>query len=411
MLPLEKIIVLSFGTGGVVPDAGKILGELGADVIKIESRDNLDFMRTIGPDKNSIAGFNEANRSKRSFGVNLKTENGKELVRQLIKKADIIAENFRGGVMKSLGFDYERARKLNPKIIYISSQGFGGGGPYSDFQAYGPMLSSASGMLSIWAQPDDPYPVGSNSPLPDHMASKHVVIAAIAALDYRRRTGKGQFIDMAQTEVAASLLGEHYLDFTFNGRVVKPMGNRSVFAAPHGCYPCSGADEWCAITVFTDDEWQSFCKAIGDPPWTGDTKFANVLGRLKNVAELDAFVSEWTAARDSHQVMETLQSAGVAAGVVQRATDTIDDPQLKWLGAVIELDHPVVGKRLYPGIPFKLSGISTPESKPAPLLGQHTEEICGQLLGMKEEEIKRLMDEDVLNTPANDRGGSTSMFG
>ena len=227
MLPLEKVKVLSFGTGGVVPDAGKIFGELGADVIKIESKDNLDFMRTIGPDINNIAGFNEANRSKRSFGVNLKTEKGKKIVRKLIMVADILLENFRGGVMPSLGFGYEKVRKLNPKIIYVSSQGFGGGGPYSEFQAYGPMLSAASGMLSIWAQPDDPYPVGSNSPLPDHMASKHVVVAALAALDYRRRTGKGQFIDMAQTEVAVSLIGEHYLDYTFNNRIAKPMGNRS----------------------------------------------------------------------------------------------------------------------------------------------------------------------------------------
>jgi len=276
VLPLEDVKVLSFGTGGVVPDAGKILGELGADVIKIESKDNLDFMRTIGPDINNIAQFNEANRNKRSFGVNLKTEKGKELVSRLVKWTDILLENFRGGVMKSLGFDYGNVRKLNPQIIYVSSQGFGGGGPFSDFQAYGPMLSAASGMLSVWAQPDDPYPVGSNSPLPDHMASKHAVIAALAALDYRSRTGKGQHIDMAQTEVAVSLIGEHYLDYTYNNRVAKPMGNRSAYAAPHGCYPCKGADEWCTIAVFTDEEWRNFCSVMGDPAWTRDPKFASL---------------------------------------------------------------------------------------------------------------------------------------
>ncbi|MCK5643707.1 MAG: CoA transferase, partial [Gammaproteobacteria bacterium] len=344
VLPLENIKVLSFGTGGVVPDTSKILGELGADVIKIESKDNLDFMRTIGPDINNIAGFNEGNRNKRSFSVNLRSERGIELVSQLVKMADILVENFRGGVMKSLGFDYENVRKLNPEIIYVSSQGFGGGGPFSDFQAYGPMLSAASGMLSIWAQPDDPYPVGSNSPLPDHMASKHVVIAALAALDYRRRTGKGQFIDMAQTEVAASLVGEHYLDYTMNKRVAKPMGNRSSYAAPHGCYACKGEDEWCAIAVFTDQEWHSFCDAIGNPAWTKDPKFADLLGRLQNVDELDKMIAEWTATLDAPQVMETLQAAGVAAGVAQRAPDCLADPQLKWDGAIIELDHPVAGK-------------------------------------------------------------------
>jgi benzylsuccinate CoA-transferase BbsF subunit len=411
VLPLENVKVLSFGTGGVVPDAGKIFGELGANVIKIESKDNLDFMRTIGPDINNIAGFNEANRSKKSFGVNLKTEKGKQLVSKLIKWTDILLENFRGGVMKSLGFDYENARKLNPKIIYVSSQGFGGGGPYSDFQAYGPMLSSASGMLSMWAQPDDPYPVGSNSPLPDHMASKHVVIAALAALDYRRRTGKGQYIDMAQTEVAVSLMGEHYLDYTYNRRIGKPMGNRSTYAAPHGCYPCKGADEWCAITVFTDEEWHNFCSAMGNPEWTENPKFANLQNRLKNVAELDAHIQEWTSTLDAYVVMETLQAAGVAAGVVQRAPDTLADPQLRWLGSIVELDHPVAGTRLYPGVPFRMSGSSPMTSTPPPLLGQHTEEICREVLKMSDEEIQQLVKEDILHTPANTQGTGKSMFG
>jgi benzylsuccinate CoA-transferase BbsF subunit len=401
MLPLEKVKVLSFGTGGVVPDAGKILGELGADVIKIESKDNLDFMRTTGPDINNVAGFNESNRNKRSFGVNLKTEKGKKLVSKLIKWADVILENFRGGVMKSLEFDYESARKLNPQIIYVSSQGFGGGGPYSDFQAYGPMLSSASGMLSIWAQPDDPYPVGSNSPLPDHMASKHVVIAALAALDYRRRTGKGQYVDMAQTEVAVSLIGEHYLDYTYNKRIGKPMGNRSSYAAPHGCYPCKGTDEWCAITVFTDEEWHNFCNAMGDPDWTKDSQFVDLRSRLKNVAELNEHIKKWTSTLDANVVSETLQAAGVAAGVVQRVTDSLADPQLRWLGSFVELKHPVAGARLYPAIPFRMSGASAMKSTPAPLLGQHTEEICRNLLKMSDEEIKHLLEEDVLHNPAN----------
>lgn len=411
MLPLENVKILSFGTGAVVPDAGKILGELGADVIKIESKDNLDFMRTIGPDINNIGQFNEANRSKRSFGVNLKTEKGVEIVSQLVKIADILLENFRGGVMKSLGLDYENVRKLNPQIIYVSSQGFGGGGPYSDYQAYGPMLSAASGLLSIWAQPDDPYPVGSNSPLPDHMASKHAVVAALAALDYRRRTGRGQFIDMAQTEVAASLIGEYYLDYTFNKRITKPMGNRSPYAAPHGCYACKGTDEWCAIAVFSDEEWKSFCDAIGNPDWTKDSKFADLLGRLNNVDELDKKVGEWTATLDAHVVMETLQAVGVATGEVQRAPDTLADPQLKWDGAIVELDHPVSGKRLYPGVPFRMSATPPLESTPAPLLGQHTEEICRDLLKISDEEIKRLLDEDVLHNPESAKGAGGGMFG
>jgi len=328
----------------------------------------------------------------------------------LIKKADILVENYRGGVMKSLGFDYENVHKMNPDIIYVSSQGFGGGGPFSDHQAYGPMLSAASGMLSIWAQPDDPYPVGSNSPLPDHMASKHVVIAALAALDYRRRTGKGQFIDMAQTEVAANLVGEHYLDYTANKRVPKPMGNRSPFAAPHGCYACSGNDEWCAIAVFTDEEWSSFCDVMGRPQWTEDPKFADLLGRLQNVDELDRMVGEWTASLDAREVMDKLQAAGVPAGVVQRAPDTLADAQLQWLDAIVELDHAVAGKRLYPSIPFKMSGASPVPSRSAPLLGEHTDEICRDLLGISDDDIKQLLDEDILHNPTNTESSGKGMF-
>ncbi|MDM7998720.1 MAG: CoA transferase [Dehalococcoidia bacterium] len=411
MLPLQEVKVLSFGTGGVVPDAGKILGELGADVIKVESKDNLDFMRTIGPDMNNIAGFNEANRNKRSFGVNLKTQRGRDLVRTLVKWADVLLENFRGGVMKNLGFDYDSVRTLNTEIIYVSSQGFGGGGPYSDFQAYGPMLSAASGMLSIWAQPDDPYPVGSNSPLPDHMASKHVVIAALAALDYRRRTGKGQYIDMAQTEVAVNLIGEHYLDYTYNHRISKPTGNRSTYAAPHGCYPCRGNDEWCAIAVFTDEEWRGFCHALGDPEWARDPKFSTLRSRLENVDELDQHIREWTSGLDACVVMEVLQAGGVAAGVVQRAPDALADPQLKWLGSMVELDHPVSGRRLYPGVPFRMSGAPPMPSTAAPLLGQHTEEICRDLLKMPDDEIQRLVREGVLHTPASTKGGEAGILG
>jgi crotonobetainyl-CoA:carnitine CoA-transferase CaiB-like acyl-CoA transferase len=395
MLPLEGIRVISLGTGAVIPDGAKILGELGADVIKIESRKNPDFLKTIGFD----APFNEANRNKRSFGVNLKEEKGREIVRQLIKVSDIVGENFRGGAMKDLGLDYESVRQLKPDIIYISSQGFGGGGPYTEYEAYGPMISAVSGMLSMWAHPDDPYPVGSNAPLPDHMASKQAVVAVLAALDYRRRTGKGQFIDMAQTEVAAGLIGEAYLDYAINRRVPRPIGNRSPYAAPHGCYPCKGEEEWCAISVFTDEEWQRFCEAIANPTWTKDLKFADIVSRLRNVDELDGLVAEWTGNRSAHEVMETLQCAGVAAGVVQRAHDSIDDPQLRWQGAIIELDHPKAGKRLYPGIPFKLSGTPPLRSTPTPLLGQHTDEICRELLKMAEEEVKRLKEKGILEAP------------
>ena len=396
---LQGIIVLDLGTGVAVPDGTRLLAELGAKVIKIESSKNLDFVRTIAAEKNSSAGFNETNRNKLSIGVDLQTEKGKELLKKLIKLADVFAENQRGGVAKSLGFDYESVRKIKPDIVYISSQGFGGGGPHSDYPAYGPMLSAGSGMLSIWKHPEDPYPVGSNSPLPDHMASKQCAIALMAALDYKRRTGKGQYIDMAQTEVAASLIGESYLDYTINKRMPQPKGNRCSYAAPHGAYPCTGIDNWVAISIYTDEEWLNFVKAIGNPKWAGDSKFTTLLGRLKNVDELDKLIAEWTTPRDAWEVQETLQKAGVPAGVVQRAPDTMKDPQILHDKALVELDHPIVGKRLYPNVALKLSGTPALASKPAPLLGQHTDEICRELLHMSDEDIKNLIKEGVLEKP------------
>jgi len=406
MHPLEGIKALSFGTGAAIPDFGKILGELGADVIKIESRDNPDFVRTAGASKDGNPGFNESNRNKRSFGINLKAEKSKEIIKKLIEWADILGENFRGGAMKGLGLDYENVRTMNPRIIYISSQGLGGGGPYHDAQAYGPMVSGASGLMSLWAQPDDPYPVGSTAPLPDHMASKHAVVAVLAALYYRRRTGKGQFIDIAQTEVAADLIGEHYLYYTMTKKLPQRMGNRSLYAAPHGCYRCNNPDDWCTIAVFTDEEWRSFCEAIGNPPWTSDPRFADILGRLKNVDELDKLVEEWTSPRSCHEVMETLQAAGVSAGVVARARDNLDDPQLQYDGAFVELEHPTVETLIYPSPVFRLSATPVAPSIISPLLGQHTEEICREVLGMSEEEVQQLLDEDILNSPANDTGSS-----
>lgn len=394
--PLQGIKVVSFGTGGVIPDFGMILGSLGADVIKVECRENPDFMRTIGGDPDNIPGFNESNRNKRGIGLNLKTERGQQIAMRLVKLADIVGENLRGGVMKSLNLDYESVRQVKPDIIYISSSGYGSGGPYAEYQAYGPMLSAFSGLLSLWCHPTDPYPAGANVPLPDHYASKMLVVAALAALDYRRRTGKGQMVDMSQVEMAANMIGEYYLDYTINERVPQPLGNRSPYAAPHNAYRCKGNDEWCAISIFTGAEWQSFCRAIGGPHWTREAKYADLPSRLKHVQELDKHVEEWTLQHKSREVMIILQNAGVAAGVLYRPAEILDDPQLGWLDAIVEVDHPVAGKRLYPGVPFHISDVTLPPSRPAPLLGQHTEEICREVLKMSPEEISALRDEGVL---------------
>jgi benzylsuccinate CoA-transferase BbsF subunit len=396
-IPLDGIKCIGFGVGIVVPDMGKTLGQLGADVIKIESNIHPDFMRTIVADPNNSPGFNESNRNHRVFGVNLKTDKGKELVGKLVKAADIVIENYRGDVMEALGFDYESVRKIKPDIIYFSSQGFGKSGPYSEHKGYGPTLTASSGVLSLWRQPDEEFGCGGSFPHPDNMAAWQGVLAVLAALDYRRRTGKGQHIDMAQVEVAALLIGEAQLDYIINGRNQEPIGNRSLYAAPHNTYKCKGNDEWCVITVFTSDEWERFCSAIGNPEWTKDPKFSDLYGRLKNVDELDQRIEAWTLKHEPDVVMHTLQAAGVAASTVQRAYDMTNDPQLQWRGAIEEMEHPVSGKRLYPSTPFNMSDMEFRENTPAPVLGQHTEEICRDLLNMTDEEIAKLKEQEILD--------------
>lgn len=396
-VPLEGVRVVAVESGAVGPSLTRALGELGADVIKLEWRGNLDFMRVVvGPDIHRSTGFNEANRNKRSFGVNLKTEKGIEIARQFIKMSDIVVDNWRGGVVEGLGLGYEDVRQFKPDIIYFSSCGAGRGGPYSRRQAYGPLNLAMSGVQYLWSHPDDPYPVGGTIPHPDHVAALYGVVVILAALDYKRRTGKGQFIDMAQTEAAAAMVGESYLEYTMNNRAPEPVGNRNPWAAPHGCYRCKGDDEWCVISVFTNDEWQRFCDVMGNPAWTKRPKFADTPSRLRNVDELDKLIEKWTVTRDPKEVMETLQAAGIAAAKVQRGSDMVNDPQLRELGGIVEVDHAVVGKQFYPGIPFKLSNAPPLKSTPGVLYGEHTEEICREMLGMSDDEIKKLKEEGVL---------------
>jgi benzylsuccinate CoA-transferase BbsF subunit len=228
----------------------------------------------------------------------------------------------------------------------------------------------------------------------DFIAPRANVLALVAALDYRRKTGKGQYIDAAQMESAVPLLGPLLLQYQANAVEAERMGNRSTHAAPHGVYRCKGDDRWCAITVFTDAEWEKFCQAIGRPAWTKLSELATLLGRLKNVDKLDRLVEEWTMGHSPEEVMSLLQGAGVAAGVVQNGRDLDSDPQLKQRHFYWKLDHPEVKSFTYGGMPARLE--KTPyEMKRAPMLGEHNEYVCTQFLGMSDEEFVGLLAEGV----------------
>jgi crotonobetainyl-CoA:carnitine CoA-transferase CaiB-like acyl-CoA transferase len=407
---LKGIRVIEFGTGAAMPDMGRVLGAFGADIIHVEGRSPYDYMRDLTPGRtvNENPGFNDSNRNKRGIVVNLKERKGQELALELVRRCDVVLENFRADVMGKWGLDYESVRKVKPDIVYLSTQGWGGGGPYSGFTSYGPHAPSAGGLLYMWNYFDVDHPGGVALNHPDHIAAKLGLIPLIAALDYRRRTGKGQHIDLAQVEVGAGLIGDNYLEYTVNKQYPLPLGNRSPHAAPHGIYKCRGTvqradnspaeeDRWIAISVFTDHEWRGFCDAIGSPAWTGDPKFATLANRKENEDELDSLVEDWTRTQDRWDAMRMLQAAGVAAGVAAWPDDHIFcDPHLKARGFVIELDHPAAGKTLHVSEPVRLSGTPALPSTPAPMLDQHTDEVLTDILGMGRSQIAELRDEGVI---------------
>jgi crotonobetainyl-CoA:carnitine CoA-transferase CaiB-like acyl-CoA transferase len=407
---LDGIRVVEFSTGAAIPDLCRILGAFGADVIHVESKDAFDYMRrlTLGGTLNQNPGFNDGNRNKRGIAVDLKTSRGREMVIELIKRSDIIAENHRADVMQRWGLDYQSVREIKPDIIYISSQGWGGGGPYSNYISYGTHGAAASGLQYLWNYLDIDHPAAIGLNHPDHIAGKIGLVALLAALDYRRRTGKGRYIDCSQIEVAAALVGDNYLDYTMHDRLQIPLGNRSPRAAPHGIYKCQGTvqhaeglpaieDRWLAISVFTEAEWQDFCQAIGNPPWTKDSKFASLLSRKENEDELDTFVEEWTGSLSPWEAMRILQQAGIAVAVVEDAEDHIlRDPHLKARGFITEFKHPESGITLHINEAIRLSDTPARLSTPAPMLDQHTDEILHDLLDLSAKDIKQLREDGII---------------
>ena len=403
-LPFAGLRVLSFCVGAVVPELTKIMGEFGADVIKVETEANFDLMRrtsSVPPPHddqfNSNAGFNEANRNKRSLTINLKSDEGRKLMYRLIEQSDVIAENMRGGVMASLGVDYDTVKAINPRIVYVSSQGFGATGPYKMFTTIGPTLSTNIGQLYAWSYPDERTPIGAALAHPDHIAGKIGLIWVIAALDLRRKTEVGQFVDLSQSEAGAAMMGEQYLEYTMNGREPARMGNRSYNAAPHGTYESSIDGRWCVLAVQNEDEWAGLRHALGDPEWAKDPKFATLADRQKYAAEIDGHIEEWTRQRTPEEAMDLLQQHGVPSGPVQTASDLVDDPHLKARETFVEIDHPAVGKRLYPNDNLlRLSGTPAGPSVRAPLVGEHTDEICRELLGLSDADVARLREAKIV---------------
>lgn len=398
---LDGIKVVEFAVFAAGPMVGKHLGEHGATVIRVESRSRPDGFRVhYPPYKDNRPGLNRTgsfaifNDSKLGVTLNLKHAGGVALAMRLVEWADVLIENFVPGVMERNGLGYEAVQQVNPGIVYLSTCNMGQTGPKARQRGFGSQLTSQSGFTSLTGYPGG-EPMLLFGPYIDFIAVGFGLIAVMAGLDYRQRTGRGLRIDLSQYEAGLQFIVPALLEYEANGRVMTRMGNRSPHAAPHGAYPCRGNDCWCVIAVCGDDEWGALVRALGHPDWERDPRFATLDARKVHEDELDLLISEWTAQRTPQEVMNLLQAAGVRAGVVNRLSDLFADPQLAHRRIWRELPHAELEMFHYEAPPFELS--ETPaELRPSPLLGEHNSRVYHEILGLSDQEIERLIADGVI---------------
>jgi benzylsuccinate CoA-transferase BbsF subunit len=400
--PFEGINILDFTWTATGPGTLNPLAFYGATIIKVESRHRFDPLRSLGPFKDGIPemehsyAFAYCQAGKRfNITLNLFHPKGIELVKKLVGWADIVADSYSTGAMERWGLDYEGVRKIKPDIIMMRTCMHGHTGPLSGQHGQGFILTALSGVDALISWPDR-APSGAYGPFTDYIAPQFNTICLIAALDYKRRTGRGQYIDQSQHEACMDVISPLILDYTVNNRDIAPQGNRQPNAAPHGIYKCQGEERWCAIAVFTEDEWKSFCKVIGKPSLSKDPRFVNLARRKANEDALDKIVEAWTLKRAPGDVMKLMQAAGVAAGIVSNARDMAEDPQMKHYNFFVEREHPV--QKTIPflhGPGFRLSEDEY-EIGRSNLLGEHNDYVFTQILGLSDEEFVGLVTEGVI---------------
>ena len=394
----EGLRIADFTWLGVGPIAMKFMANMGATIIHIESYTRPDICRVSPPYKDWKPGINRSaffaayNDSKYGITLNLRMPQAQAVAKRIINEwADVVADAHLPGIMEKFGLDKETLRKDKPELIHIATALQGKTGPYSTMPGHGMVGVSLGGITQItgWPDREPTVPFGA---LTDFLTFPHMISALIAALIYRRKTGKGQYIELSQLECSTQFLAPPIMDYMINGRILGRMGNQSAYAAPHGVYRCKGEGEcWCAIAVYTDEEWRNFCDVIGNPEWTIDSRFATFMGRKENEGELDKFAEEWTINYTPQEVMRRMQKAGVPAGVVESGEDLVADPQLKHRGTHVILEHPEIGPHIYHHPPYRFSKTPNKLTMPAPCLGQHNEYVLKEILGMSDDEIADLL--------------------
>ncbi|MDD4859528.1 MAG: CoA transferase [Dehalococcoidales bacterium] len=398
-LPLSGIRVTDFSWVAAGPWCTRYLATMGAEVIKIESSKRIDFTRKTGPFAEGMKGVNQSayfnmwNQSKKSCTINLTSPKGKEIVKRLVAKSDIVVENFGYGTLENLGLDYDNLKKIKPDIIMVSSSGFGKTGPQKKFLTYGRNLQAASGLSYLTGYPGGA--MGVTVIWSDVLTGNTSAFAVMLALHHRRRTGRGQYIDVSMFESTAIQLPEFMMDYAMNQRNASRTGNRSLALAPQNAYRCKGDDRWVAIEV-ASEKWVDFCRALGEPAWSHDARFQTLFGRLENAAELDSNIEMWTRERTPDEVVTALQKFGIAAGPSSDLHDIVNDKSLYDRGTLVTVNHPEMGEKTGPGLPWTMSG-TEPYHTAAPIIGQDNDYVFRDLLGMKDAEIEALTAEGALS--------------
>jgi len=400
-LPLEGIRVADFGWILAAPQCTAWLGVMGAEVIRIESHQRLDVIRFLGQNPRDLKGpdgsplFNGLNYSKKGITLNLSHPQGAALAKEIVRRSDVVVENFTAGMMKRWGLGYEDLCQIKPNVVMVSGSPVGQYGPDSRFVGWGPITQASAGICHLTGYADGP-PVSLGGSWPDYMVGVAMAYAVLAALYCRRRTGKGQYIDLAMAEVVTAMLPEAILDYVMNKRDQGRQGNSDEVMVPHNVYRCQGEDRWVAIAVDQEEEWRNLCRAVGHSEWLTDERFKDRQSRKAHEQALDTLLTAWTRERTQTEIMHLLQSVGVAATPVYDTESLIVDPQFQQRNFLVTPGHPVTGNLPVAGIPGKYSAIDQPRYTPAPCLGQDNESIFGGLLGLSTEEIARLQEEKII---------------
>lgn len=397
--PLDGIRIVSFDHVLAGPYGTTILAELGADVIKVESsKGGMDPFRFFGTgeDPNLSPRFLEFNRNKRSFTVNLKDPKGQGVLHDLVAKADAVLDNYSVDVVERIGLAYHQLCKVKPDIVNLRMPGLGTTGPKRHFSTVGVNITSFTGLTYMWNHPGNTNPpVGSQTVYPDYVSGVLCAIIIISGVLQRDRQNKGAFIDLAQSEATAFMIGGNLMEAASSGINPEPIGNISLSIAPHGCYPCQGDDRWCVIAAENDAQWAALAKILGTGI-LGNPRFKTNADRLENRAALDDIIANWTKAQDAFAIRDQLQKAGVPAGVVQTGKDLVNDPQLQERGFIVSVDNARLGRVVLPNFPLHFTNAKLTRRWEFPVLGRDTETVLREVVGYDEATIAAYRQDGVL---------------